>query len=433
MSVRVIDEHDVRSLLPMDECIEVMAEALAALARGEVHNPLRFVVRPPDAPSLMGLMPAYRGGEVPLWGLKSVVIAPANAERGLDLHQGFVALFDGETGETRAILNAGGITAVRTAAVTAVATRLLARANATTLAILGAGIQGKANLEAMRAVRDFDRVLAWSRTPGRAAAELNGVEEVATVEEAVRDADVVVTATSAPEPILRREWLKAGVHVNAVGSSIPTTRELDTQTMADAALFVDRRESTVNEAGDFLFPQREGAIGPDHIRGEIGELLIGAAEGRRSDDELTVFKSLGLAVEDLAAAEHVLRRAEAENVGTVVSVCSRSRRSAVRARCSKAPRSAHHSFAWTPTPTLRSGSSSSSCNRCARSRSAAPATRFSRRPTRNSPVGCSRRAQGTWRRELPTRHVCVACPRRSLYRSMRPRRRSMRSSATAGA
>ena len=119
---------------------------------------------------------------------------------------------------------------------------------------------------------------------------------------------------------MRREWLKEGAHVNAVGSSIPTTRELDTQTMADAALFVDRRESTVNEAGDFLFPQHEGAIGPDHIRAEIGELLIGAAEGRSSDSELTVFKSLGLAVEDLAAAEHVLRRAEAENAGAVVSL-----------------------------------------------------------------------------------------------------------------
>ena len=320
MNVRVLDEHDVRRLLPMDECIEVMAAALTTLARGEVHNPLRFVVRPPGAPSLLGLMPAYRSGETPLWGLKSVVIAPANAERGLDLHQGFVALFDGETGETRAIMNAGGITAVRTAAVTGVATRLLARENARTLAILGAGIQGKANLEAMRVVRPFERVVAWSRTPGRAAAELDGVEEAATAEEAVRDADVVVTATSAPEPIVRREWLKEGAHVNAVGSSIPTTRELDTQTMVDAALFVDRRESTVNEAGDFLFPQREGAIGPEHIRAEIGELLIGSAQGRSSDGELTVFKSLGLAVEDLAAAEYVLRRAEVEGVGVVVSL-----------------------------------------------------------------------------------------------------------------
>ena len=320
MSVRIIDEHDVRRLLPMGECIEVMAEALASLARGEVHNPLRFVVRPPDAAEPDGAdagLPRWRDAAL---GLKTVVIAPGNAARNMDLHQGFVALFDGETGETRALLNAGGITAVRTAAVSAVATRLLARDDARTLAILGAGIQGKANLEAMRAVRDFDRVVAWSRTPGRAAAELEDVEEVATVEEALRDADVVVTATSAPEPIVQRGWLKEGVHVNAVGSSIPTTRELDTETMRDAALFVDRRESTVNEAGDFLFPQREGAIGPEHIRAEIGELLIGSAEGRRSPGELTVFKSLGLAVEDLAAAEHVLRRAEAEGAGTVVSL-----------------------------------------------------------------------------------------------------------------
>jgi ornithine cyclodeaminase len=320
MSVRILDEDDVRRLLPMGECIDVMAEALATLARGEVHNPLRFVVRPPDAPSLLGLMPAYRGGETPLWGLKSVAIAPGNAARGLDLHQGFVALFDGETGQTRVIMNAGGITAVRTAAVTGVATRLLAREDARTLAILGAGIQGKANLEAMRAVREFDRVVGWSRTPGRVSRELDEVEEASSAEEAVRGADVVVTATSAPEPIVRREWLTEGAHVNAVGSSIPTTRELDTRTIVDSALFVDRRESTVNEAGDFLFPQREGAVGPEHIRAEIGELLIGAARGRTSDGELTVFKSLGLAVEDLAAAEYVLQRAEAENAGAVVSL-----------------------------------------------------------------------------------------------------------------
>jgi ornithine cyclodeaminase len=320
MSVRVIDEQDVRRLLPMDECIEVMAGALTALARGEVHNPLRFVVRPPGESSLLGLMPAHRGGHAPLWALKSIAIFPSNAERGLDLHQGFVALFDGETGETRAIMNAGGITAVRTAAVSGVATRLLAREPGGTLAILGAGIQAKSHLEAMRAVRDFDRVVAWSRTSGRVAAELDGVEETTTAEEAVRAADILVTATSAAEPIVQRDWLRPGVHINGVGSSIPTTRELDTATMRDASLFVDRRESTVNEAGDFLIPQSEGAFGPEQIRAEIGELLIGAAPGRQSDDELTVFKSLGLAVEDLAAAEHVLARAEAEGVGTMVSL-----------------------------------------------------------------------------------------------------------------
>ncbi|HVW90562.1 MAG TPA: ornithine cyclodeaminase family protein, partial [Gaiellaceae bacterium] len=253
------------------------------------------------------------------WGLKAVAIFPSNAALGLDLHQGFVALFDGETGATRAILNAGGITAVRTAAVSGVATRLLARDDVRTLAILGTGIQARAHLEAMRAVREFERVVVWGRTPGRFA-DLDDVEEVPDAETAVRAADVLVTATSAAEPIVRREWLKPGVHVNAVGSSIPTTRELDTETMAAASLFVDRRESTISEAGDFLFPQREGAIGPEHIRAEIGELVLGTATGRRSPDELTVFKSLGLAVEDLAAAEYVLARAEEENAGTVVSL-----------------------------------------------------------------------------------------------------------------
>ncbi len=314
--VRVIDEHDVRRLLPMDECIEAMAAALASLGRGEVHNPLRFVMRPPDEPSLMGLMPAHRGGEHPLWSLKTLTIFPGNSARGLDSHQGFVALYDGVTGEPTAIMNAGGITAVRTAAVSGVATRLLAREDAKTLAILGTGTQARSHLDAMQAVRSFDRVVAWSAS-GRS---LDGAESVGSAEEAVREADVLCTVTALAEPIVRREWLKPGVHINAVGSSIPTTRELDTATMAAAALFVDRRESTLNEAGDFLFPQREGAIGPDHIRAELGELLLGTAPGRRSDEEITVFKSLGLAVEDLAAAEIVLARAIEEDAGTVVSL-----------------------------------------------------------------------------------------------------------------
>jgi ornithine cyclodeaminase/alanine dehydrogenase-like protein (mu-crystallin family) len=311
LSARILDEEQVRQLLPMDQCIDVMADALVALARGEMHNPLRFVVRPPGEPSLLGLMPAHRGGEAKVWGLKTVAIFPGNSARGLDSHQGFVALFDGETGQTRAIMNAGAITAVRTAAVSGVATRLLARSDSKTLALIGAGIQGHSHLDAMRAVREWDRVVVYSRTPGKLA----GIEDAASVEEAVRDADVICTTTNAAEPILKREWLKPGVHINAVGSSIPTTRELDTETMRDASLFVDRRESTINESGDF----RLAELPPEHIRGEIGDLLLGAP-GRTSDDEITVFKSLGLAVEDLAAAEHVLRRAEAENVGSVVSL-----------------------------------------------------------------------------------------------------------------
>jgi ornithine cyclodeaminase/alanine dehydrogenase-like protein (mu-crystallin family) len=314
--MRVLDHDDVTRLLPMDECIDAMADVLAALARDELYNPLRFVVRPPGESSLMGLMPSHRSNPSPLYALKSLVIVPGNTARGLDSHMGFVALFDGETGETRALMNAGAITAIRTAAVSGVATRLLAREDARTLCILGTGIQGVSHLEAMRAVRNFDRVVVWSRTRGR----IKGVEEAASAEEAVRDADVVVTATSAREPILERAWLKKGAHINAVGSSIPTTRELDTATMAEASLFVDRRESTLNEAGDYLIPQREGAIGADHIKAELGEILTGAASGRTAEDELTVFKSLGLGVEDLAAAELVLARAEAEGAGTMVDL-----------------------------------------------------------------------------------------------------------------
>ncbi len=320
MSVRVIAEADVYRLLPVADCIAPVEAALAALAREELANPLRFVVRPPGAATLMGLMPAYRGGSAPLYALKTVCIAPGNAARGLDSHQGFVALFDGETGQTRALVNAGAITAIRTAAVSALATRLLARPGASRLAILGAGTQARSHLEAMRAVMPLERVRAWSRTPGHAASLGAEVEEVGSAREAVADADVVVTVTSAREPIIERSWLAVGAHVNAVGSSIPTTRELDTATMAAAALYVDRRESTLSESGDYLFAAAEGAVTPASIRGELGELLLGTAAGRSDDEQLTVFKSLGLAVEDLAAAETVLARALGDGVGVEVEL-----------------------------------------------------------------------------------------------------------------
>jgi ornithine cyclodeaminase len=322
----VLGEADIARLLPMEECVEVMAEALAALERDDMEQPLRFVVRPAEAPGLMGLMPAYRSRPDGAYGLKAVCVFPGNPARGLDAHQGAVLLFDGETGELRAALNASAITEIRTAAVSAVATRLLARADAKELAVLGAGVQARSHLRAMAVARPFARARVWSRSPERAqalAAEAGTpfpVEVAASAEEAVRDADVVCTTTSAPEPVLERAWLAPGAHVNAVGSSIPTTRELDSETMAAAALFVDRRESTLNEAGDFLFPQREGRFGPEHIRAELGELLVGSAAGRTSPDELTVFKSLGLAVEDLAAAEHVYRRARETGAGTEVDL-----------------------------------------------------------------------------------------------------------------
>ncbi|HEV2593353.1 MAG TPA: ornithine cyclodeaminase family protein [Gaiellaceae bacterium] len=305
--MRILDGEQVTRLLPMDECIAAMEEVMASLARDELFNPLRQALRPPGADNLMGLMTAYRAGAS--YALKAVVVAPANSARGLDPHQGTVTLFDGVTGIPRAVLNASAITAIRTAAVSALATRTLMRKDARTLAILGRGHQGGPHREAHRAVHEWERIVMWSPSY---------VEEAATAEEAVREADVVVTVTSAREPILSRSWLKPGTQITAAGSSIPTTRELDSQTMADGSLFVDRRESTINEAGDYLFPMREGLFGPEHIKAELGEVLIGGHPGRTSDDELTVYKSLGLAVQDLAAAEHVLRRAEAENVGTVV-------------------------------------------------------------------------------------------------------------------
>ena len=302
MSVLVISEHDVRALLPMDECIEAMDGVLRSLARGELHQPLRFLTRPPGAESLMGFMPAHRSGEGSVWSLKEIVIAPGNPARGLDAHQGTVLLHDGETGELRAVLNASPITEIRTAAVSAVATRALARPGSRVVAILGAGVQARSHTDAMRAVLDDPEIRSWSRGDG------------GTPEDVLSGADVVCTCTSAREPILRRDWLTAGAHVNAVGSSMPTTRELDTETMITASLFVDRRESTLNESGDLLL----AGLGEEHIRAEVGEVLVGGHPGRTDPDELTVFKSLGLAVEDLAAAELIVRKAREQGVGTEV-------------------------------------------------------------------------------------------------------------------
>jgi ornithine cyclodeaminase len=265
-------------------------------------------------------MPTHRGGERPLFALKTVAIFPDNPSLGLDPHQGFVTLHSGETGELISVMNASRITAIRTAACTAVATRLLAREDARELAIVGAGHQAPPHVEALLAVRGFERVRIAARRrehAERLAAGFPGAEASASVEEAVRDADVIVTVTNSAEPVLRRDWLKPGAHVNAVGACFPSARELDARTVADSSFFVDRRESAVNEAGDYVLALEEGAIGPDHIRAEIGEILIGSHPGRSSDAELTVFESLGLAAEDLAAAEYVYSRARAAGAGTV--------------------------------------------------------------------------------------------------------------------
>jgi ornithine cyclodeaminase len=250
---------------------------------------------------------------------------PGNPARGLDTHQGTVTLFDGATGVPTAILDASAVTAVRTAAVSAVATRTLARDDARVLAILGAGVQGKAHLQALVGVRGFEDVRVYSPTEAHAravAAAGDGLARVvSSAEDAVRGADVVVTATSAREPVLRRDWLEAGAHVNAVGASTPSVRELDVDTVAACALFCDSRESLRNEAGEYLLALEQGAIpGENHVRGELGEVLAGSAPGRLHADELTVFRSLGLAVEDLAAAECAVARARRMGIGTEVEL-----------------------------------------------------------------------------------------------------------------
>ena len=322
MSVLVLGEDDVRATLDMPRCIAAMEGVLAALARGEVSMPLRTIFRVPDETVLgLGLMPAHRGGAEPVISLKEVVVVPGNSTRGLDPHQGSVLLHDGTTGQLVAVLNASPVTEIRTAAVSAVATKLLARPGSRQVAILGSGVQGRSHAVAMREVLPDAELRVWSRDPAHGEAlalEAHGLA-CATVAEALAGADVVCTCTAAPEPIVALGDLAPGAHVNAVGSSGTWARELQADVVAAASLFVDRRESTVNESGDYLGAVAERGIGPEHILAELGELLVGAHPGRRSDEELTVFKSLGLAAEDLAAAALCVEVALERGIGVEVA------------------------------------------------------------------------------------------------------------------
>jgi ornithine cyclodeaminase len=328
MSVIILNEHDVAELLPMNECIEAMERAFTALARSEVEQPLRTIFRPPNLKGVMAMMPTFRASDLPLFGLKAICVFPGNAAIGKDAHQGAVILFDGRTGEVMAIANASAITAIRTAAVSALATKILAKQDASRLALIGAGVQARAHLEAIACVRNLQHVTVAAKSKENAerfVAEMKShvpceIEPVDSAETAVRDADIIVTATTSREPVVRREWLGPGAHINAIGTFSPKARELDTATMAEASVFVDRRESAFNEAGDYLIAAGEGAIGPESVLAELGEVLVGKHPGRKLAQELTVFKSLGLAMEDLAAAEHCYRKAVQQKKGTVVSI-----------------------------------------------------------------------------------------------------------------
>jgi ornithine cyclodeaminase len=311
------------------------------------------VLRPDGAAGLMALMPSYQSGRHAGYGLKAICITPGNPAAGLDSHQGIVLLSSPDTGQPLAVLNASAVTEIRTAAVSAVATDLLAAPGAGVLAIVGTGVQARSHLMAIAATRPLREVRVAGSGPGRAArfaAEVapaalaeaasqastsqagdgqpTAVPVVAcdSAEQAVAGADIVVTATSSAEPVLHRDWLAPGTHVNAVGACLPHARELDTATVAAAGLYADSRQSVLAEAGDYLLAAAEGAVGPGHIRAEIGDLLLdpgGAGKhsglGRRDPAEITVFESLGLAIEDLSAAIVAYQAARERGLGSLVS------------------------------------------------------------------------------------------------------------------
>jgi ornithine cyclodeaminase len=330
MKLLVLSRTAVRSVLGYASCAEAMRSALAARARGEVFQPLRSVLRPDGAAGLMALMPSYRSGAEAAYGLKAICITPGNPAVGLDTHQGIVLLSSPDTGQPLAVLNASALTEIRTAAVSAVATSLLARPEADVLAIIGTGVQARAHVHAISATRPLAEIRVAGSSPGKAAAfaaeitqETKGgasprVVACETAAGAVDGAGIIVTATSSPVPVLARAWLTPGTHINAVGACLPHTRELDTATVADAGLFADSRESVLAEAGDYLLAAAENtAIRPELIRAEIGELQAGLAPGlgRRDSAEITVFESLGLAIEDLAAAAVAYQAARERGAG----------------------------------------------------------------------------------------------------------------------
>ena len=291
-----LDEGAVGRLLRTEEIIPALERALADFSGSTVVQPVRTMLPVPEHGGFLGLMPAYTGSAL---GAKLVAFYPRNTE--VPTHHATILLFRPETGEPLVTMDGRLITEVRTAAVSAVATKHLARADASVLAIIGSGVQAHSHLEALRLVREFREVRVWSPRRAAAFAEEHGVVAAPSAEEAVRGADVVVTVTTSPTPVLLGEWLSPGAHVNAVGAPRPDWRELDDGVLDRAKVYVDSREAAMKESGD--------VIAAGEVFAEIGEVFSGTGEGRQSAEEVTLFKSLGLAVEDVATAELVYRKA----------------------------------------------------------------------------------------------------------------------------
>jgi thiomorpholine-carboxylate dehydrogenase len=293
----VLGEEEVRSLLRMEELIPAMANALRDLSAGKVEQPMRVVLPVHEHQGFFGVMPAYGGA----LGAKLVTFYPNN--QGVPTHHAMIVLFRPETGEPLVTMDGRLITEMRTAAVSTVATDALARGNASVLAILGSGVQAGSHLEALRMVRKFREVRVWSPRNSEEFARRHEVSAAVSPEEAVRGADVIVVATAATTPVLKGEWLSPGAHINAVGATRPNWRELDDEVLRKARLYVESREAVMKESGD--------VIAAGQVFAEIGEVVAGTKSGREREEEITLFKSVGVAIEDIAAASLVYERAVA--------------------------------------------------------------------------------------------------------------------------
>jgi alanine dehydrogenase len=292
-----LDEAAVGRLLRMEDLIPAMEHALADFSSGKVVQPVRTMVPVAEHEGFFALMPAYAGGAL---GAKLVTFYPQNQD--IHTHHATILLFKPETGEPLVSMDGRLITEMRTAAVSAVATKHLARPDASVLAIIGSGVQARSHLEALRLVREFGEVRVWSpRNAEVFAQQFDRVHATASAEEAVRDADVVVVATTSKTPVLSGEWLSPGAHVNAIGAPRPDWRELDNDVLRRARIYVDSHEAAFKESGD--------VIAAGEAVAEVGEVVVGAKPGRESAEDITLFKSLGLAVEDVATADLVHRRA----------------------------------------------------------------------------------------------------------------------------
>ncbi|MEZ4585957.1 MAG: ornithine cyclodeaminase family protein [Gemmatimonadales bacterium] len=319
MSLHIIDADRVRELLPMSECVDAMATAMTAVSDGRIATPPRIIMPLIDKSGYFGVMPGS-SADPKVYGAKIVSLHPGNPAHGRPAIQGFVALFDHETGTPTALVDGAEITGIRTAAASGLATRLLAREDATTVGIFGTGVQAATHIEAMIAVRPVTEVRVWGRSEERARAfaereaERLGVAIEATDAKSAAAADIVCTTTGSPEPIIMGGWVRPGTHLNLVGAHAPRTREADTALILKGRVYVDSLESTMNEGGDLLIPIAEGAITTEHIVGEIGNVVLGRIPGRQSDDEITIYNSLGVVGQDLVAAHRVLAKARGEIV-----------------------------------------------------------------------------------------------------------------------